>query len=294
MTQASQRDGWRISQVEQLIGLPRRDIQRACYNGRGGADILAPEDSTWGRRTYDQEDLARLFVVRQYKGCGYSLPEIKGIFEAANNDCLELLDVQIARLEERHEEVEGQLMCARALKIALDSAPGDATTESATPRDHAASGEGGAEASAARNAPNDEDAPSGREAIAALVEYRSNQLALELSAQTNGKRPSDPDDAESICEQLRRLATCMRDGLAPGSEEARSVVGEISEHIQQERPAKTEALSLGFLNSLLDEPGVDLAVELWLGSGSYAYIRDAIDGFATAAEQPEKPRRRRR
>ena len=28
-------DGWKISQVEALVGLPRRDIQRACYEGGG-------------------------------------------------------------------------------------------------------------------------------------------------------------------------------------------------------------------------------------------------------------------
>ena len=30
-------DGWKISQVEALVGLPRRDIQRACYEGAGGS-----------------------------------------------------------------------------------------------------------------------------------------------------------------------------------------------------------------------------------------------------------------
>ncbi len=44
--------GWAISQVEALIGLSRRDIQRCCYEGKGGVGILSPEDSKWGRRTY--------------------------------------------------------------------------------------------------------------------------------------------------------------------------------------------------------------------------------------------------
>ena len=40
-------DGWKISQVEALVGLPRRDIQRACYEGAGGLGIVKPRNTTW-------------------------------------------------------------------------------------------------------------------------------------------------------------------------------------------------------------------------------------------------------
>ena len=43
-------DGWKISQVEALVGLPRRDIQRACYEGAGGLGIVKPRKTTWGWR----------------------------------------------------------------------------------------------------------------------------------------------------------------------------------------------------------------------------------------------------
>ena len=32
--------GWRISEVERLTGLSRRDIQRVCYQGEGGIGLL--------------------------------------------------------------------------------------------------------------------------------------------------------------------------------------------------------------------------------------------------------------
>lgn len=64
---------WKISQVEKLIGLSRRDIQRACYKGRGGVAILQPKDSSWGRRNYSLEDVATLFVVKCHKERGLSL-----------------------------------------------------------------------------------------------------------------------------------------------------------------------------------------------------------------------------
>ena len=43
-------DGWKISQVEALVGLLRRDIQRACYEGAGGLGIVKPRNTTWGWR----------------------------------------------------------------------------------------------------------------------------------------------------------------------------------------------------------------------------------------------------
>ena len=46
-------DGWKISQVEALVGLPRRDIQRACYEGAGGLGIVHPQNTAWGWRMYE-------------------------------------------------------------------------------------------------------------------------------------------------------------------------------------------------------------------------------------------------
>lgn len=68
-------DGWKISQVEALIGLPRRDIQRACYDGSGGFGLVKPRNSTWGWRVYETTDLELL----QPKGT-WMRDDDKGVF----------------------------------------------------------------------------------------------------------------------------------------------------------------------------------------------------------------------
>ena len=126
MNNAHEHGGWTISEVERLTGLPRRDIQRCCYSGKGGLGILKPQDSTWGRRTYSACDVATLFVVRLEKQQGLSLPEIgeklrkrPAIGSEAEPG---LLAVHIARLKEQQEEVAGQLLAARALLMASQGA----------------------------------------------------------------------------------------------------------------------------------------------------------------------------
>ncbi len=128
MGQSRRVGGWSISEVEALIGLSRRDIQRACYGGQGGVAILSPQDTTWGRRSYDLEDLAQLYVVKQYRRQGLSLPEVKAEIEEqkeAGKSIEDLLGVQVSRLREQAEEVTGQLLQAEAL---LAAAKGDEGT----------------------------------------------------------------------------------------------------------------------------------------------------------------------
>ncbi|MDO4848737.1 MAG: MerR family transcriptional regulator [Coriobacteriia bacterium] len=110
--------GWTISQVEALIGLSRRDIQRCCYEGKGGVGILSPEDSKWGRRTYTADDLARLFIVARMKADGMSLPEARRALEQAEDGGktdAELLRDYAERTAERIEQLETLLLGAKAL-----------------------------------------------------------------------------------------------------------------------------------------------------------------------------------
>lgn len=130
MPNASPAEGWRVSEVERLAGLPRRDIQRACYEGQGGVGLLSPQDSSWGRRTYTLDDVARLFVVAELKREGRSLPEARQAFDEARGADGErgwrsLLDVRAARLSEQAEDVLGRLLRAEALRLALDGRPDD-------------------------------------------------------------------------------------------------------------------------------------------------------------------------
>ncbi len=110
--------GWTISQVEALIGLSRRDIQRCCYEGKGGVGILSPKDSKWGRRTYTADDLARLFIVAQMKADGMSLPEAGRALERAEHDGktdAELLRDYAERVAEKIEQLESLLLSAKAI-----------------------------------------------------------------------------------------------------------------------------------------------------------------------------------
>ena len=70
-------DGWKISQVEALISLTRRDIQRACYDGSGGFGLVKPRNTTWGWRVYETTDLAKLFMLAQARKQGKTLDGIR-------------------------------------------------------------------------------------------------------------------------------------------------------------------------------------------------------------------------
>ncbi len=124
----AKQQGWTISQVEALVRLPRRDIQRCCYEGKGGVGILSPEDSKWGRRTYSAEDLARLFIVAQLKANGLSLPEAKRELdhnEANGQSDSDLLQNFADRTAEKIEELQTLLTSARALLLAREDPTGE-------------------------------------------------------------------------------------------------------------------------------------------------------------------------
>ena len=79
-------DGWKISQVEALVGLPRRDIQRACYEGAGGLGIVKPRNTTWGWRVYEVPDVAKLFLLAQGRRQGKTLDEIRDELASCGQD----------------------------------------------------------------------------------------------------------------------------------------------------------------------------------------------------------------
>lgn len=122
MSESNTPQGWKISQVERLIDLPRRDIQRACYAGQGGVSILEPTDSTWGKRFYSSSDIAKLMVVKLHKDQGYSLPEIADLLNrpGKQSDTQRQLSIWRARLEEEMLDVELKLNRVLALLAVLE------------------------------------------------------------------------------------------------------------------------------------------------------------------------------
>ena len=239
MGQSPRQHAWQISSVQQLIGLSRRDIQRACYEGDGGVGILSPKDSTWGRRTYDETDLAKLFVVRQYKARGLSLPEIRREFDRAASEgegYRELLDIQVDRLREQRDEVAGQLARAEALRDATD---------------------------------RDADPEKLRRLVLRLAEARA--LELEPGPRHLDARSNAPKRLVNV---LPSLALCMEKHMAPSSAAVQEAV----------RSATTDDDIRAF-PELLEAPGLDLALELWLGTGMFEYACNAIGGDAHGEER---------
>lgn len=115
--------GWQISQVVNLLDMPRRDITRSCYadRKRGGAGILQPVDGSWGRRSYSVEDIAWLYLVKLQHDEGYSLPEIAQRMDtsAGVDELCERLDVAAERASEAYDELLVRRERARILQCAL-------------------------------------------------------------------------------------------------------------------------------------------------------------------------------
>lgn len=121
----TKRRGWKIAEVERLVGLSRRDIQRACYQGRGGVGVLKPSDGSWGRRTYDEQDLAALFLLAQERREGLTLSQAaERLREGTSNHTLsQLLEIEAEKLSEQLELIEDRLVRAEALAAAIEEEP---------------------------------------------------------------------------------------------------------------------------------------------------------------------------
>lgn len=239
---------WKISQVEKLIGLSRRDIQRACYKGRGGVAILQPKDSSWGRRNYSLEDVATLFVVKCHKERGLSLVEIKRVFErseASEGGCA-MLEDQVSLMLDRRDELERQIACGRLLVAA---------TKGRTPlrklvRSYVMKAV--------------VDAASVQEQSGANVYFALLQRCVLISA-------GEVDELEkSIRKWLdkgeRPDAECVQGFLRKEFERTARLVGE-----------STQAGVARALGEVLNSPSMEPTLELWLGPGSYEFIDEALN-----------------
>ncbi len=236
MSTVSERKGWKISEVERLIGLPRRDIQRSCYHGKGGVGILEPRDGSWGRRLYSAEDLGILFIVKQYRDRGYSLPEIKHLLcqsEKAGGYHA-LAGFQVARLREQEEIAREQVVRGEALRVFLS----DSERETK---------------------------------LADLVELCvAHHILISALASPRAVLTTE------IRACLEDLLSCRRQGLDPKALEVREIAGDALAILDKARCPGTERVPSP-LAEMLNEPGLDLAIELWMGPGSYAYLEEALN-----------------
>ena len=268
-------EGWKVSEVERLIGLPRRDIQRACYEGAGGAGILSPADSSWGRRLYSKDDLLTLFMVKQERDQGLSLPEVKRLFEEKEGEpggWRRFVDDQVARMRDEFEDAAWRLASAEALQAATRGEEDDEDEK----------GTSAGEADSSNNAALDEVID--RILLLGVLEIMEDGGAGAGEAAGSDECATVSSDLRRACQTLHALwqdlADCRAQGFAADAPESQAAVVRALDG--GATPAATSAAQLV---RLLDAPGMELALELRHGPGTYAYIRDAVDAFAAANQE---------
>lgn len=238
-------DGWKISQVEALVGLPRRDIQRACYEGAGGLGIVKPRNTTWGWRVYEVPDVAKLFLLAQGRGQGKALGELRDELASCEGACGMLR--KLARCEqsacEARDAHAGASMSARALRCAIEQ--GDVTVFA-----------GLIDVSFAEDARAFCDAH-------AVLELAAEGLLSKLFA------------------DLARVRAC---GQAPGSNEAKEICA-ASVHTVSERCALRAADAGMLLARAMNASGMGLTCELWLGPATWTYANAALEAAQLDAQR---------
>lgn len=238
---------WKISQVEKLIGLSRRDIQRACYKGRGGVAILQPKDSSWGRRNYSLEDVATLFVVKCHKERGLSLVEIKKVFEQsdASEASYTMLEDQVSLMLDRRDGLERQIACGRLLAAAVK---GKASLRKLV-RSYV---------------------------MRAVVDAASAQEQSDVSAYFALLQRCVLISAGEIDELEKSIRKWLDKGERPDAECVQGFLREEFERTARLIEEPTQTAVARALGEVLDSPSMEPTLELWLGPGSYEFIDEAL------------------
>lgn len=242
--------GWKVSQVEALIDLPRRDIQRACYEGPGGIGIVRPRNTSWGWRVYEVADVAKLFLLAQARRRSQTLEEACREFTPSEDktDLASALELCEQRARDARDTEAGALMAARALKCALahedqsifagliDSAFGESARR--TCDDH---------------------------------------VALKLASRG------------LLSDMLEGVAGIHKAGKQPTSSEAQYVCMSASE-ICAQACELTLPDACELLSQAVNAPGVALTCELWLGPATHSFVNTSLEATLVEMEEgaPDK------
>ena len=103
--------GYGVKWVEDNLGISRKALR--CFE----AKRLMPENKNKKSRDYSDEDIDRIWVIRLFQGMGYSLDEIRQMFESEDFDFEGSLENKICELKKRKEEVEKHLGYAETIKL---------------------------------------------------------------------------------------------------------------------------------------------------------------------------------
>lgn len=243
--------GWKVSQVEALIDLPRRDIQRACYEGPGGIGIVRPRNTSWGWRVYEVADVAKLFLLAQARRQSQTLEEACRKFTPSEDktgltSALELCE---QRAREARDTEAGALMAARALKCALahedqsifagliDSAFGESARR--TCDDH---------------------------------------VALKLASRG------------LLSDMLEGVADIHKAGKLPSSNEAQRICATASGECAQ-ACGLTPLDACELLSRAVNAPGMALTCELWLGPATHLFANASLEATLVEMEEGASDKR---
>lgn len=88
---------WKVGDLAKLTGLTVRTLR--FYDQ---IELLSPSSATEsGHRLYDDEDLSRLYQIVSLKELGLSLDEVKAALTGDGIDPLEVVDLQMERVQEQ-------------------------------------------------------------------------------------------------------------------------------------------------------------------------------------------------
>lgn len=113
--------GYKVKWVEDNLGVSRKALRNFEKIG------LMPPNENRQYRDYSNEDIDRIWTIRLFQGIGYSLREIREIFNNENIDLDVSLKEKIKNLEEIKANTEKHLGYAKAIKLTgwLPSRPKD-------------------------------------------------------------------------------------------------------------------------------------------------------------------------
>ena len=243
-------NGWKVSQVEALIDLPRRDIQRACSEGPGGIGIVRPRNTSWGWRVYEVADVAKLFLLAQARRRSQTLEEACREFAPSEDkaDLTSALELCEQRAREARDTEAGALMAARALKCALahedqsifvgliDSVFGESARR--TCDDH---------------------------------------VALKLASRG------------LLSDMLEGVADIHKAGKLPSSNEAQRICTTASGECAQ-ACGLTPLDACELLSQTINAPGVALTCELWLGPATHSFANASLEATLIGMEESASDR----
>lgn len=106
--------GYAIGQMSKETGV---NIETIRYYERIGI-MPKPDRTVGGNRQYNHDQLKRLFFIRRARGLGFSLEEIRGLFEMVDRkdfSCGEVHDLTVDHLSSVQEKISNLRKLEKAL-----------------------------------------------------------------------------------------------------------------------------------------------------------------------------------